>query len=114
MGYAKCTVTISNGAPECNPKLVLVRRGTEKGIEWKLKDRRYKFTGVTIEGNKAPTKDFGTPQFSSSLVLRRSVMKVSDSVENLAVYEYTPHVEDDRGQPVQNEDPINLPQIKNQ
>ena len=60
MGYAKCTVTISNKTPQFDPYDVCVTRGKEDGIKWKLKTPGYKFTGVTIGGSRTDRRIWGS------------------------------------------------------
>jgi hypothetical protein len=108
MGYANCTVTISNGRVQCNPDPVTVSRSSQDGVAWTFSNSGYAFTGVTINGVQAPTGDFGTPQIGSNQA-GRSVMSVSDSVADTDTYSYTLQYVDDQGRPGQYD-----PQIKNQ
>jgi hypothetical protein len=108
MGFANCTVTVSNGSVQCNPDPVTVSRSSQDGVTWTFANSGYAFTGVTINGVQAPTGDFGAPQISSNQS-GRSVMSVSDSVADLDTYSYTLQYVDDQGRPGQYD-----PQIKNQ
>ena len=93
--YAKCIVTISNAKVQCNPDPVKVKKGTANGIQWTLASPGYIFRGVLIDNVPAPTGDFGPPQFSSDA--GRSVMDVSDSVDHIRDFSYTPLFADDKG-----------------
>jgi hypothetical protein len=88
MGYANCTVTMTNGSPSCNPDPVTVSRATQNGVTWTFANSGYTFTGVLIGDVSAPTGDFGTPSISTNQA-GRSVMSVSDSVADNGTYSYT-------------------------
>ena len=88
MGYATCTVTENNNGITCNPNKVTVSRATQDGVTWTFANAGYTFTGVEINGTRAPTGDFGTPVISTNNA-SRSVMSVSDTVADLGDYSYT-------------------------
>jgi hypothetical protein len=98
MGYANCTVTVSNGAASSNPDPIPVSRATQDGVTWTFANAGYTFTGVTIGGVAAPTGDFGTPAISTNAA-GRSVMSVSDTVADLGDYSYTLQYTDPQGRP---------------
>lgn len=96
MGYATCTVTVSNGGASSNPDPVRVSRATQNGVTWTFANPGFTFTGVLIDGVPAPTGDFGTPAISTNAA-GRSVMNVSDSVADLDTYSYTLQYTDPQG-----------------
>ena len=108
MGYASCTVTVSNGNAASNPDPVTVSRASQDGVTWTFANAGYTFTGVLINGTAAPTGDFGTPVISSNSA-GRSQMTVPDTVADLGDYSYTLQYTDPQGRPGQHD-----PTIKNQ
>lgn len=100
MGYANCTVTVSNGNASCNPDPVPVSRATQDGVSWTFASAGYTFTGVSINGVAAPTGDFGTPSITTDNA-GRSVLNLSDSVADLGDYSYTLQYTDSQGRPGQ-------------
>ena len=98
MGYANCTVSITNNAVNCNPDPVSVSRATQDGVSWTFANPGYTFTGVQVNGVPAPTGDFGTPAIGTNNA-GRSVMNVSDTVADLGNYSYSLLYTDPQGNP---------------
>ena len=75
-----------------------VKRTNNDGVQWTANKDGYTFTGVNIDGNSAPTGDFGTPVISTNPA-GRSVMIVPDSVADLGDYSYGLTYTDPQGNP---------------
>jgi hypothetical protein len=85
MSYASCTVTVNNNGVSCNPDPVIVTRNSQDGVQWTMAQSGYTFTGVDIPGGGS---DFGPPDITTNNA-GRSVMTVTDSVQDLGDYSYT-------------------------
>jgi hypothetical protein len=85
MSYANCTVTVNNNGVSCNPDPVIVTRNSQDGVQWTMAQSGYTFTGVDIPGGGS---DFGPPDITTNNA-GRSVMTVTDSVQDLGDYSYT-------------------------
>lgn len=87
-GPKKVNVTFSGTTATCNPDPVTVNNSTDNGIEWDSNTRGYTFTGVQIDGNDAPTEDFGTPVIGTD-PSGNSTMTVSDDFADYDDHTYT-------------------------
>lgn len=86
--YKPVTVNFSGNSVTCVPDPVVVKKALNNGIQWTANVTGYTFTGVDIDGNPAPTEDFGAPQISTDPA-GRSVMSVSDDLADYNDHSYT-------------------------
>ena len=103
--YANCTVTANSDGVSTNPDPVPVSYATQDGVSWTFANRGYTFTGVTIDGTRAPTGDFGTPVIGTNAA-GNSTMNVPDTVADLGNYSYTLEYTDPQGRPGQHDPTI--------
>jgi hypothetical protein len=90
------TVNFNTDPPTCNPDPVHVSMANNTGINWQANITGYTFTGVSIDGENAPTGEFGAPQISTG-PNGKSQMFVSDANTDKNSHKYTLQYTDPAG-----------------